>query len=241
MCFRSGPTRYYFFYGGTRHYYGTRTWSQCNGHCDQSVYLDQASWTMTAVGGTGFSGYDTPNQIKSAIAAQWIGVNQNLIQVNCASTTCNVQVMLPDGASKYQFQSTIQQGCLGGGSAYTSVGVNSGGTVSCSTVLLTRVAVQAESGVRPSLPPRGALSTFSSGLELTTCSAGAGGTAIDASARHGCARGALLICDGRKFGGVQSNHCYKHGTTTHPAPLPERFWGHTRAKPASCRHRQPRS
>ena len=154
MCFRSGPTRYYFFYGGTRHYYGTRTWNQCNGHCDQSVYLDQASWTINAVGGTlnPFSGYETPNQIKRAISAQWIGVNQNLIQVTCASTTCSVQVMLPDGSSKYQFQSTIQNGCPvdgSGGAAYTSAGVNPGGTVSCSTVSLTRVAVQPESGVRP--------------------------------------------------------------------------------------------
>ena len=153
MCFRSGPTRYYFFYGGTRHYYGTRTWNQCNGHCDQSVYLDQASWTINAVGGTPpqFSGYETPNQIKRAISAQWIGVNQNLIQVTCASTTCSVQVMLPDGSSKYQFQSTIQNGCPvdgSGGAAYTSQGVNPGGTVSCSPVSLTRVAVQPESGVR---------------------------------------------------------------------------------------------
>ena len=154
VCFRSGPTRYYFFYGGTRHYYGTRTWNQCNGHCDQSVYLDQASWTINAVGGTPpqFSGYETPNQIKRAISAQWIGVNQNLIQVTCSSTTCSVQVMLPDGSSKYQFQSTIQNGCPvdgSGGAAYTSAGVNPGGTVSCSAVSLTRVAVQPESGVRP--------------------------------------------------------------------------------------------
>ena len=227
VCFRSGPTRYYFFYGGTRHYYGTRTWTTCNPgpnkRCDQSVYLDQASWTINAVctgtanrvdatctgtadagetcdldastdstaecptgcdstdaytptcdldastaptalcpagcsgfGQLGFSGYETPNQIKRAISAQWIGVNQNLIQVTCSSTTCSVQVMLPDGSSKYQFQSTIQNGCPvdgSGGAAYTSAGVNPGGTVSCSAVSLTRIAVQPESGVRPQPPP----------------------------------------------------------------------------------------
>ena len=106
MC--SGPTRYYFFYGGTRHYYGTRTWGQCNGHCDQDVYIDEAEFTIY---------YADDNtappemQAQAALDQLWPSVDVTMVSVtrSIPSSARTFRLLLPDGTSAASFSAAVKQ------------------------------------------------------------------------------------------------------------------------------------
>ena len=105
MC--SGPTRYYFYYGGTRHYYGTRTWGQCNGHCDQDVYIDEAEFTL-------YYQATVPTVAQAQVALQqlWPSLDATMISVTQSirsSSARTFRLLLPDGTNAFSFQNAVKQ------------------------------------------------------------------------------------------------------------------------------------
>merc|ERR1712146_318625 len=106
-----GPTRYYFFYGGQRHYYGTRNWGQCNGHCDQDVYIDEAEFIVY---------YDDAPSTSAALDGlqmSWPGLDRSLISVTTGivPTARHFRLLLPDGSSPASFaqqvKSDVERAC----------------------------------------------------------------------------------------------------------------------------------
>ena len=69
---------------GHQHEYGTRNWNSnsCDGHCDQTVYVDQATWMLTAQSGE-FDCGDSPDDVRAAVASRWSGLDDDLVWVNC--------------------------------------------------------------------------------------------------------------------------------------------------------------
>ena len=137
-----GATEYYYYDEyGNRHYYTTRNWPACSGHCDQTVYIDQASWTVTSRSGA-FDDDDSPEQVQEAVALRWPGLDEDLVQVTHRSgSSMDVRVTLPDGTSTQSFQSTIESGCSNMYGGVTGV------TVACPTsITLTTVSADVERG-----------------------------------------------------------------------------------------------
>jgi hypothetical protein len=149
---RSGPTRYYFFYGGQRHYYGTRTWGQCNGHCDQDVYIDEAEFDI-------YYG-NAPSTTEAAASLQmlWPSLDQSMMTTTTGvpSTARHFRVLLPDGTSGASFANAVKQdverACVNGNFDENagSVLARTPYTLDCTyptvTVAIRQISTQAESG-----------------------------------------------------------------------------------------------
>ena len=77
------PTTYYTTdIHGHQHEYGTRDWNSCAHNCDQTVYVDQATWMLTAQSGA-FDCGDSPDDVRAAVASRWSGLDDDLVWVNC--------------------------------------------------------------------------------------------------------------------------------------------------------------
>lgn len=118
----SGPTRYYFYYGGNRHYYGTRTWGHCNGHCDQDVYIDEAEFVVDYADSA-----RTPSEseAKQALLRLWPSLDPAMVSVRSgySSTSRHFSVLLPDGTSAYSFEravkADVEGSCIGSSPTFT--------------------------------------------------------------------------------------------------------------------------
>jgi hypothetical protein len=149
---RSGPTRYYFYYGGVRHYHGTRTWGQCNGHCNQDVYIDQVSFKIYYASGTQA---DTmlASTAKTALSQVWPSIDPTLVTTAASSVGgphVQFTALLPDGTGTYAFADAVKNSvtnyCL---SNIPSPLSSTGMPVSCPqtvAVSVMQIATQAESG-----------------------------------------------------------------------------------------------
>ena len=108
----SGPTRYYFYYGGVRHYYGTRTWGSCNGHCNQDVYIDEAQFHITYEAGTDTSFIAAA--AKSALQQVWPSLDSRMVSTNVLfgnPPRVSFNALLPDGTSPLAFSNAVKS-CL---------------------------------------------------------------------------------------------------------------------------------
>lgn len=158
MCARSGPTRYYFYYGGVRHYHGTRTWNQCNGHCDQDIYIDQATFNVYYAPGTTTV---TNAAASQALRSVWPTLSSALVTStfsNVGGPHTSYSVLLPDGASSYSFTNAVKN-CVDGqcvNNVPCALFTESTGAASCPqtvSVSVMQVATQAESdGAALTLP-----------------------------------------------------------------------------------------
>ena len=154
---RSGPTRYYFYYGGVRHYHGTRTWGQCNGHCNQDVYIDQVSFKIYYASGTQA---DTmlASTAKTALSRVWPSIDPTLVTTAASSVGgphVQFTALLPDGTGTSAFADAVKNsvvyhcaGTMQSPLSSTSSFVDPG-SVHCPqtvTVSVMQIATQAESG-----------------------------------------------------------------------------------------------
>jgi hypothetical protein len=110
---RSGSTQYYFFYGGVRHYHGVRFWERCDGHCEQTVSVDQASFRVDYA----YYNYRTTSDSElsaaatSALVAVWPMIKPELVTVipsNVGGMHVAYTVFLPDGTNKDAFEETVR-------------------------------------------------------------------------------------------------------------------------------------
>ena len=113
---RSGSTQYYFFYGGRRHHHGVRFWDTCDGHCDQTVLVDQASFRVDYA----YYNYRTTSDSElsaaatSALVAVWPMLKPALVTVtpsNVGGMHVAYTAFLPDGTNKTVFEQTVRS-CL---------------------------------------------------------------------------------------------------------------------------------
>ena len=160
LSVRSGPTRYYFYYGGVRHYHGSRTWNQCNGHCDQDIYIDQATFNVYYAPGS----FVSPGQAVNALQAVWPTTIAQLVTATFSTVGgphMSYSVLLPDGTSTASFSNAVRN-CValecanGAASGSCALFTVSGATAFCpqtTSVSVMQVATQAESdGAALTLP-----------------------------------------------------------------------------------------
>lgn len=167
----SGPTRYYFFIGGHRHYYGTRNHGQCNGDCDQSVYMTKLTATVNV--GNGFNPELTETfRTKLVSAVPGYGVTSPMVTVNSVGTVnsdgyypVTFSIFVVDGASASQLANYISTGTCSASSTFQTtfspftMDNTHGGTSPCNSAgqltvhqQLIRANPQADGGALTSLP-----------------------------------------------------------------------------------------
>lgn len=132
---RSGPTRYYFYIGGHRHYYGTRNHGQCNGDCNQDVFMNKAAGTMwvSAPAGQLLNQADFKSKLSkiSRNLGGTYGISPSLISVDSNINVpandvggyrpVSFSIYLPDGVNAVQFEGDLElQACSIGSSLSTA-------------------------------------------------------------------------------------------------------------------------
>lgn len=104
-CYHSGPTQYHYYFNGQYHYYGTRTWDRCDGHCEQAVIVNQVKFTLLY-----------SSRLETAGAAAKLGVQELWPSIEPAMITASVprgnsvdfEVLMPDGASATSFANAVK-------------------------------------------------------------------------------------------------------------------------------------
>eukprot|EP01043_Picozoa_sp_COSAG02_P016169 COSAG02_NODE_706_length_18259_cov_10.340253_15_plen_211_part_00 len=104
-CHHSGPTRYHYYYNGQYHYYGTRTWDRCDGHCEQAVVVSKVKFTLFYGSGVATAGAAA----KLGVQELWPSIKPHMIAVSVPNgNSVDFEVVMPDGASATSFADTVK-------------------------------------------------------------------------------------------------------------------------------------